>query len=217
MINLTLHGIGKPARDLDAEEAKVWLSPDMLEAILDELTKSDIFRLSVDDSNYSDIKFILPALLKRQFTAIFFITAGMLGQDGYLGGEDVKTLVQEGMEIGTHGMYHRDWRKLDHAELSIEICQSKDILEEITEQKISKVSCPYGSYDRRVLRYLRNAKFKKIYTSDRGCTQDEWWIQPRSSLNSNDNVQSLNKIIVQSASMSNRFIRGIKKAIKRWR
>lgn len=217
MINLTIHGIGEPARDLDPGEAKVWLSFDTFEAILDELIKFDIFRLSVDDSNYSDIKFILPALQKRNLTAIFFVTAGKLGQHGYLGREDVKTLVQKEMEIGTHGMYHRDWRKLDDAELSIEIHQSKSILEEITGQTIDKISCPFGSYDRRVLRELRNADFKKVYTSDEGQTQDKSWIQPRRSLNIDNNAQSLNEFIADSMSITNTFIKGLKKSIKRWR
>jgi len=189
----------------------------MLEAILDEMPKFEEFVLTVDDANQSDTTIILPALLARKQTAIFFIPAGKLGQQGYLEKEDVRILVDEGMEIGTHGMYHRDWRKLDHAELSIEIDGSKDILEEITGQDVRKVSCPYGSYDRRILRYLQNAAFQRVYTSDRGRAQSEWWIQPRNSLNATDNPQTLRKIVAQCDSLSKRLTRSAKRFVKRWR
>jgi peptidoglycan/xylan/chitin deacetylase (PgdA/CDA1 family) len=217
MINLTLHGVGVPCRPLEPGEAHVWLAEDTFKAVLDELLKFEDFTLTVDDANQSDVMIVLPALLARKLRAIFFIPAGKLGQQGYLRREDVQILVAEGMEIGTHGMYHRDWRELDDGELSIEISDSKNILEEITGQQIQKVSCPYGSYDRRVLHYLRNAKFQKVYTSDRGRTQSEWWIQPRNSLHATDNPQTLATIMAQPNSLGESLIRGVKRFVKRWR
>ena len=217
MIILTLHGVGSPSRPLEPGEGHVWLARDMFEAILEELPKFEEFMLTVDDANRSDTTIVLPALLARKQTAIFFISTGKLGQPGYLEKEDVRILVDEGMEIGTHGMHHRDWRKLDQAELSMEIDRSKDILEEITGRGIRDVSCPYGSYDRRVLRYLRNAAFRRVYTSDRGRAQSERWLQPRNSLNAADNPQTLRRIVAECDSLSKRLARSAKGLVKRWR
>jgi peptidoglycan/xylan/chitin deacetylase (PgdA/CDA1 family) len=217
VINLTLHGVGEPCRPLERSEANVWLAEETLEAILDELLKLEGFTLTLDDANQSDVRIVLPALRARRLTAIFFILAGKLGQQGYLMQKDIQTLVDAGMEIGTHGMYHRDWRKLNHGELSVEINDSKKILEEISGQEIRKVSCPYGSYDRRVLRYLRNTNFQKVYTSDRGRARSEWWIQPRNSLHTTDNPQTLATIMAQPNSLSENLIRSIKRLVKRWR
>ena len=116
MINLTLHGVGKSSRSLEPEEANVWISKENLEAILDELLRFNHFSVTVDDGNESDVEIVMPALSKRKMRAIFFIPAGMLGQEGYLGRKDVEILVQEGMEVGTHGMHHLDWRMLNEIE-----------------------------------------------------------------------------------------------------
>jgi peptidoglycan/xylan/chitin deacetylase (PgdA/CDA1 family) len=189
----------------------------MLEAILDELLKCEDFALTLDDANQSDVRIVLPALRVRKLKAIFFITTGKLGQQGYLTQKDIKTLVDLGMEIGTHGMYHRDWRKLKDDDLSIEVCDSKKILEGITGQEIQKVSCPYGSYDRRVLHFLRKTNYHKVYTSDKGWAQSEWWIQPRNSLHATDNPQTLATILLQPHSLGESFIISAKRFVKRWR
>lgn len=217
VINLTLHGVGKPSRPLEPEEANVWLSRDSLEAILDELRRFNHFTLTVDDGNESDIEIVMPALLRKEMKAIFFIPAGKLGQQGYLGRKDVQSLVQEGMEVGTHGMFHRDWRRLNDHELGIEINDSKKILEDITGQAVPKAACPFGSYDRRVLRHLRAAKFQRVYTSDGGRAQSNRWLQPRNSLHASDNPDTLRLIMAQPNSMSERLILSVKRLVKRWR
>lgn len=217
MINLTLHGVGTPYRLLEPGEAHVWLMKETLEAILDELLKFRDVTLTVDDANQSDVRIVLPVLLSRRMRAIFFIPAGKLGQQGYLDQTDLRILVKEGMEIGTHGMYHRDWRELDDGELLVEISDSKKILEEITGHEIRKVSCPYGSYDRRVLHYLRNKKFQKVYTSDTGTARSEWWIQPRNSLHASDNPQTLARIMARPNSLGESLIRSAGRFVKRWR
>lgn len=217
VINLTLHGIGKPVRPLESGEADIWLSRDSFETILNELCLFDNFRLSIDDGNCSDIEIIMPALLRKEMKAIFFIPAGKLGQCGYLNREDVQSLALKGMEIGTHGMDHKDWRKLNDQELDKEINQSRKILEDITEQPVLKAACPFGSYDRRVLRHLRKAEFQRVYTSDRGQAQSNWWLQPRNSLSMVDNADSLKLIMSQPNSMSEGLIRSAKRFVKRWR
>lgn len=217
MINLTLHGVGKPGGPLEPEEACVWISKDSLEAILDELRRFNLFTLTVDDGNESDVKTVMPALLRKEMRAIFFIPAGKLGQQGYLGRKDVQSLVQEGMEVGTHGMFHRDWRRLNDHELGIEINESKKILEDITGQAVPKAACPFGSYDHRVLRHLRAAKFQRVYTSDGGRAQSNWWLQPRNSLHASDNPDTLRVIMAQPNSMSERLILSVKRLVKRWR
>lgn len=217
MINLTFHGIGKPKRALEHEEVRVWLSKDTFEAILDELRKFNNFSLTIDDGNHSDIEIVVPALSRIGMRATFFIPAGKLGQRGYLSRKDVQSLVHEGMEVGTHGMYHRNWRMLNDNELGIEINKSIKILEDITGQLVLQAACPFGSYDRRVLRQLRKAKFMRVYTSDRGRAQSNWWIQPRNSLYAHDNPDTLRVIMTQPNSMHERLVRSTKRLLKRWR
>lgn len=217
IINLTLHGVGGPARLLPVAEASVWLTEDKLQAILYGLQQFNNFTLTVDDGGQSDIEIIMPALLRNGIRAIFFIPAGRLGQPGYLRQGDVQSLAREGMEIGTHGMYHRNWRMLNDYELNIEIYESKKILEDITGQPILKVSCPFGSYDRRVLRHLRKARFQIVYTSDRGPARSNWWLQPRNTLHSSDTACTLRAIKAQPSFTLENIVRRAKGLVKRWR
>ena len=217
MINLTIHGIGTPVRQLEDGEETVWLNEDAIHSILDRLIHYKEYTITVDDANQSDADILLPALLSRGLKAIFFISAGFLGRKGYLTKEQVKIISRAGMEIGTHGMFHRDLRGLNHSHLNSEIYESKYILQEITGEQVKKISCPLGSYDRRVLRYLRNADFDKVYTSDRGLAKADWWIQPRNSFHNTDNMQTLSLIMTQPHSLRDSFISRTKRLIKRLR
>ena len=53
------------------------------------------------------------------------------------------------MEIGSHGMYHRDWRALDNAPLEVETVDARRKLEDLTQRPVAAVAIPFGSYDRR--------------------------------------------------------------------
>jgi peptidoglycan/xylan/chitin deacetylase (PgdA/CDA1 family) len=75
------------------------------------------------------------------------------------------------MEIGTHGMYHRDWRKIDEVALNVEIVDARRRIEDICGIAVTKAAIPFGSYDRRVLRRLRSEPFKHLYTSDGGLAE----------------------------------------------
>jgi peptidoglycan/xylan/chitin deacetylase (PgdA/CDA1 family) len=121
------------------------------------------------------------------------------------------------MEIGSHGMFHRDWRTLSQRELNVEINESKRILQDIIGQEIKNASCPYGSYDRSVLGYLSNAGFEKVYTSDRGRAQSKWWVQPRNSLHNTDDSRTLAMIMTQPHSLRESFVSYTKRFVKRWR
>jgi peptidoglycan/xylan/chitin deacetylase (PgdA/CDA1 family) len=55
------------------------------------------------------------------------------------------------MEIGTHGMHHRDWRKLSDAELRVELVAARQRVEDICGTAVTKAGIPFGSYDRRLV------------------------------------------------------------------
>jgi len=81
-------------------------------------------RIFFDDSNRSDVDIALPALLERGMRATFFVLAGRLDDPAHLDDSDLRRLVAAGMGIGSHGMRHRDWRRLDDAELDDELVTS---------------------------------------------------------------------------------------------
>ena len=87
------------------------------------------------------------------------------------------------MTIGCHGMRHRAWRGLDDAALREELVDAKaDARGASSARPVTQAACPFGSYDRRVLRALRGAGYRHVYTSDRGTAAPGDWLQARNSV-----------------------------------
>jgi peptidoglycan/xylan/chitin deacetylase (PgdA/CDA1 family) len=216
-INLTFHGIGEPGRDLEPGEDDVWVTHGAFHAILDSVAGRDDVRITFDDGNASDLEHALPALRHRGLNATFFVVAGRIGQPGFLDDSAIRTLAGAGMTIGCHGMRHRPWRALDDGELRREHIDARRLLEEIVERPVDQAACPFGSYDRRVLHSLRRARYRTVYTSDRGTTPARGWIQPRNTVAPGDDERLLARIVAAEGRRSDTLRRRAKRAVKRWR
>ena len=181
-VTLTFHGIGDPPRRLDPEEAHVWLAADEFGAVLDWVAARRDVKLTFDDGNASDLERALPELRRRGLTAAFFVVAGRLGAPGFLDPDGVRALADAGMTIGCHGMRHRAWRHLDEHALHEEIVDARNLLEDVVDRPVAEAACPFGSYDRRVLHALRRCGYRRVYTSDRGSSRPEQWLQARNTV-----------------------------------
>lgn len=182
VVNLIVHGIGPTTRELDPGEDTTWVNVNQFEQVLDAVVGRDDVRLTFDDGNASDVEIALPRLLERGLTAEFFVLAGLLDQPGKLDPDGVRELRKAGMAIGSHGWAHRDWRRLDARQVAEEITEAPEVLAELAGHPVSRVAIPFGSYDRHVLRLLRQAKMTQVYTSDGGRTRPDSWLQARNSL-----------------------------------
>jgi peptidoglycan/xylan/chitin deacetylase (PgdA/CDA1 family) len=212
--NLTFHGVGDPPRALTPGEAECWLTTDDLAAALDAVASRDDVRITFDDSNRSDVDLALPALLERGLRATFFVLAGRLDDPEHLGEEELDRLVAAGMEVGSHGLDHTDWRLLDDAALAREISESRAILERVLERPVAEVSVPFGSYDRRVLACVRRkGGYQRAFTSDGGAGRRDAWLQTRSTVTTGDRPDALAK----RPGQADRAQLALKRCVKRWR
>lgn len=182
VVNIVAHGVGETSRALDPGEDKVWVSVEQFERVLDAAVGRDDVRITFDDGNRSDLEVALPRLLERGLKAHFFVLAGEFGAPGRLDVADVRELLSAGMSVGSHGWAHRDWRKISDAEAEQELVDASRVISEITGRPVREVAIPFGSYDRVVLRRLRRAGMRLVYTSDGGRTEPGRWLQARTSL-----------------------------------
>jgi peptidoglycan/xylan/chitin deacetylase (PgdA/CDA1 family) len=182
VINLTVHGIGDPPRDLDPGEDRTWVTVSQFEQVMDAVVGRSDVRITFDDGNSSDVEIALPRLLERGLSAEFFVLAGLLGEPGRLDQDGVRELQAAGMRIGSHGWSHRDWRRLSQADAVEEMIAAPKELAAIVGSPVSRVAVPFGSYDRRVLTRLRTAGVTLVYTSDGGPADPDSWLQARTSL-----------------------------------
>ena len=140
---LEFHGIGSPHGGVaDADEPMYWLSREtfasLLQAIVVTREGSDLpVAITFDDGNESDALIALPELAKRNLKAIFFVVGGRIGTPHYLDRAALRDLVSAGMEIGSNGMHHCDWRKLDSMMLHVEAHDARLRIEDLCGSAIT--------------------------------------------------------------------------------
>ena len=215
---LNFHALGEPDPPLDLGEQSVCLRVQEFEEVLDAV-KAAVDRINVgltfDDGNRSDVDLALPALLSRGLTARFFVLTGYLDKPGFLDRKAVRELHEAGMPVGSHGIDHRSWTSLTPSELAAEVGDSKKCLEDILGVAVDEAACPFGGYDRRVLRCARQAGYKRIYTSDRGPAEADGWLLARTTLHPGQAFEESQGVL--TGRQRNSQIRRLKLLVKRLR
>jgi peptidoglycan/xylan/chitin deacetylase (PgdA/CDA1 family) len=221
-VNVTVHGIGQPARALDEGEARTWVSVEQFEGLLDTAVGRPDVVVTFDDGNVSDLEIGLPRLLERGLKARFYVCAGLLGEPGRLDAPAVRELHGAGMVIGSHGWAHRDWRSLDWGsrgarEVEDELVRARHHLRRLTGSDVSEVAVPFGSYDRHVLRNLRRTGVTRVYTSDGGWARSGTWLQARTSIRSEDGPDWPKQVMVDRPGLGRRARARVARVAKRLR
>ncbi|MFC5833690.1 polysaccharide deacetylase family protein [Nonomuraea insulae] len=217
IITMTVHGIGPAVRPLDPGEDRTWVSVEQFEHVLDTVVERDDVRITFDDGNASDIEIALPRLLERGLRAEFFVLAGLLGERGRLAEADVRELVKAGMRVGSHGWAHRDWRKIDHRQAVEELDAAHQRISRLSGHPVTRVAIPFGSYDRHVLRRLRQAGVTRAYTSNGDRARPDAWLQDRYTLWHDLDAKWTRQVLDGSPSLALRARKTAGRAYKRWR
>jgi peptidoglycan/xylan/chitin deacetylase (PgdA/CDA1 family) len=216
-ITLTFHGVGEREREAEPGEDGTWLTVDSFISVLDSVMDRPEIQISFDDGNASDLVHGLPALLERGLRATFFVVAGRLGEPEFLDELGVRALADAGMTIGSHGMRHRPWRWLGDDALREELVGARKVLESVVRRPVTEAACPFGSYDRRVLASLRRSGYRRVYTSDRGTSDPDAWVQPRNSVVRGEGTALINGILSAERSAPRALVRQLRLTAKRWR
>jgi peptidoglycan/xylan/chitin deacetylase (PgdA/CDA1 family) len=122
--------------------------------------------LTFDDGCETDLLVAAPILKEFGFHATFYVTAGLIGRDGYLSAQQVRELRSLGFEIGCHSMTHAYLPDLAENELHQEIAGAKEKLEQMLGQPVEHFSCPGGRFDQRVKEFARKAGYRTLATSN---------------------------------------------------
>jgi peptidoglycan/xylan/chitin deacetylase (PgdA/CDA1 family) len=215
--NICFHGIGTPNRELEPGERKYWVSTDQFEEILGYLAKTPNVQISFDDGNASDAAIALPALAARDLRAAFFPVAARVGRTGSLDRDGLRALVRHGMDVGSHGMQHRSWRRLTDADLDEELVLARALISEESGVAVDTAACPLGEYDRRVLARLRKLGYSRVFTSDRCAARPASWLQPRYSVTEDDSAATIRAAVEQPSRAAEAAVSAGKRLVKRWR
>ncbi len=216
-IILNFHGVGPVVRDIDDGERNCWLDQDHFEAVLDLIRDQPQIRLTVDDGNASDFEQVLPALLRRGLRATFFICSGRLDQPTFLSRQQVRELLAAGMGVGSHGVAHRAWRQLAPSQLTDELEGSRKVLEQVCSRPVEAAACPFGAYDGAVLKGLRRAGYRSVFTSDGGDATESQWLQGRTTVRGSTTLVDIERLVHQGFGIMGQSLIDLRKLFKRLR
>lgn len=76
-------------------------------------------------------------LADRKIGAIFFVSAGLVGADGFLGSNAVRELAASGHVVGSHGLTHRRLDRCSEAEVEQEVHRSREVLQAMGGQDVT--------------------------------------------------------------------------------
>jgi peptidoglycan/xylan/chitin deacetylase (PgdA/CDA1 family) len=120
-----------------------------------------------DDGHSSDLEISLSILeeVGAVSRGCFFITTSWIGKEGYMTKDQVYSLANRPVSIGTHGHTHGFFDKMTDKELAEELSVSRQIVEGITGRQVDALSVPGGKFDDRLKKLAAATGYKRIFTS----------------------------------------------------
>jgi len=124
--------------------------------------------ISIDDG-YKDTNDAVNILNKYNIPFALFITANTINQKDYLSDCDIYDISQiKNSIIGTHGMTHNKFDKMNYKSQLKELEESKKLIEKIIKNKIYITSYPHGSFDKNTIEILTKSDYKWGACSKKG-------------------------------------------------
>lgn len=123
--------------------------------------------ITFDDGEANNCRTALPVLKEFGYPAYFFVITRRVGRPGYMTMDELKTMVANGMVIGSHGMSHEILTNLKDTQIEEELAASRRYLERNLETEIRDFSIPRGFCNDKILRMAYAAGYKNVFISDR--------------------------------------------------
>ncbi len=144
-------------RTLSSPELDLWLE--------DRQNQTNQIVLTFDDGHISHYDHVVSALKRKNMKGIFLVSAGLVGESHQMNWSQLKNLISEGFEIGSHGLIHQPLSDVTHHELWKELSKSKSILEEKLGVKVTSFSVPRGYYQDRIREVALEVGYRFVFTS----------------------------------------------------
>ena len=122
--------------------------------------------ITFDDGHLSHYEHAAAYLKKNKVKAVFFISAGLVGKKNQMNWTQLKELVRDGFEIGSHGLTHIPLTNLPAEELKYELKGSKDLIERKLAIEVKGFSVPRGFYSASLSRAAEEAGYHFVFTSE---------------------------------------------------
>lgn len=157
--------------------------------------------LTFDDGYEGFLRYALPELQRHGFPALVYLISGYLGRSAdwlakdpgrviprLLSAEQVCTLRDAGIDLGSHSKTHPRLAELDPDRQERELRDSKAALEDLLGQSVPHLCYPYGSFNRSTVAAAHQAGYQSAVTCLRGpaTPQDHPLVLPRKAISYGD-------------------------------
>ena len=121
--------------------------------------------LTFDDGYANNFKYCLPELEKYEFNATFYVTTSLINSKLGFTEDQIRTLSEKGMEIGSHTANHVFLSNLSDDKLYYELEESKKQLENIIQKPVTSLSLPGGRENKKIVGAAKETGYKTLCTS----------------------------------------------------
>ncbi|MEO5355920.1 MAG: polysaccharide deacetylase family protein [Nitrospirae bacterium YQR-1] len=159
---------------------KVVSLTDIFNFSLGQPSDSILVAITFDDGFKSFIELAFPILNKYNFPAAIFLVSSLVGKHNewdcvdlkdtkeMMDWSDIEFLKKQGFEFGAHSRTHPSLPTLSDTELEAEVRGCKDDLQSALDLPVDFFCYPYGDYDSRVIRSIKESGFKGAFTTKKG-------------------------------------------------
>lgn len=123
--------------------------------------------ITFDDGCEETATVAWPILKRHGFPATVFVTPAEVGQPGFVTWEQVTTMAQDGMTIGSHTMHHRYLPLVKPEDLDEELMGSKRIVEQHIGRAVDFLSYPIGGFTSQAQAVAKQAGYRAAVTTNR--------------------------------------------------
>lgn len=155
------------------EQQLAWLSKQkyqsatMLELMTDSLPSKPII-LTFDDGYEDFYTQAWPLLKKYGFSATVYMITNRLGSPGFLTADQITSLANAGLEIGSHSVSHPNISKMSGQKLAAELVDSRTTLRRLTSQSVTTFCYPSGQYSDVAVAAVEAAGYRSAVTTQEG-------------------------------------------------
>ena len=124
--------------------------------------------ITFDDGLKNNFTYAYPVLKKYNFPATIFVPVQFVNGLGYLTWEEINTMQDSNISIGSHTISHKWLPSFDDEELRREVFDSKEILEKMTGKEVKTFSYPMGAFDERARSMVEEAGYVGAVSTNPG-------------------------------------------------
>ncbi len=124
--------------------------------------------ITFDDGYEDNFQYAFPALKKYDFPATIFVITDVINTEGYLSIAQMKEMLAQGIDIGSHTRRHAYLPGIIGKTLVEEIKESKDKLEQELDVTIVSFAYPNGGFTEEAKRLVQTSSYESACTTNRG-------------------------------------------------